>query len=231
MTKQINTFYALDFDRCLGNVEATFNLLVDAAEDLPEIRKGSLQVARHDVEATGGSFSVFEYIKDVYPDVDIATIEDNFLKKAEAIANTLLEPGAIELINFLTSNHSEFCIMSYGDPRWQTLKIIASGLGEIPKIIVPDKKKGYFIANWKNSDNDGFIVPESGFKDNLSKEVSEVVLVDDKVSAFEGLPDNARGYLVQAWARKDEKTHINELPKNIAIVTQIDEIIDLEFHS
>ncbi|HUC96675.1 MAG TPA: hypothetical protein VMR16_03370, partial [Candidatus Saccharimonadales bacterium] len=186
-----------------------------------------MQLARDNAEANGISFSVFDYIKQHHPNIDINIIESIYRERARAISDSLVEVGASELIKFLRSTGREFCIMSYGDKRWQTLKIMGAGFDDVPKLIVPSQQKSLYIKQWRNIKSGGFIVPKACFLDNKPREAREIILVDDKASAFEGMPIGARGYLVQKQSSM-KLPQQSELPPNVQSVSRIDEIIDLE---
>lgn len=230
MKNEINKFYALDFDRCLGVVDAFFDLFVDVVDSQQIVRGNDLRLARHEVEESGGSFDVFGYIDSLGLDVDLSVVEAEFINQAHKNSDKFLEPGARKLIDFLHKNNQYFCILTYGNAKWQTLKIISAGLGEINRLIIPNNKKGQYIASWKQSDNDLFSLPAECFVDNMPRIAREIVLIDDKVSSFDNLPSGARGYLVQADARRDSLSCLNELPKTVKVITTIDEVIDFEFN-
>lgn len=227
--QNINTFYVIDFDRCLGDVDVNFNLLKKTVHELSIIDDTSFQLARDKAEASGISFSVFEYIKRTNPNVNLDAIETAFIKSASKTPEGLLLPGAIELIKFLQRTNRDFCIMSCGDERWQRAKIVASGLGNLKRVIVTNPKKGEYISEWLNSKNSKFTIPAKLFYDDKSKQADEVVLVDDKAIAFEGLPVGTRGYLVYGSAYDNKKPHLScPILKYVVQIKNINEIINLE---
>lgn len=230
MKNEINTFYALDFDRCLGVVDAFFDLFVDVVDNQNIVSSKDLRSARLKVESSGGSFDVFGYIDSLGLDFDISTIEAEFISLARKNSDKFLEPGSRKLIDFLQKNNQYFCILTYGNAKWQTLKIISAGLGEISRLIIPNNKKGQYISEWKNSDNNLFLLPADCFNDNMPRKAHEIVLVDDKVSSFDNLPSGAKGYLVKSDARPDSLSCLNKLPKTVKVITTIDEVINFEFN-
>lgn len=224
----INTFYVLDFDRCLGNIDASFYLLEEVIDNQSlSVSKASLDAARKETESSGGSFDVFGYIKDKIPNFNINLIESDYINSAANRTNELLEPGARKFVDFLSSNKCYFCIMSYGDKDWQTLKIQAAGLGNIPIIIVPTKQKNDYINDWYDENISKFVIPSAAFTDKKSLLATEVVLVDDKKISFKDLNPKARGYWVSGSA--NPLADQSELPISVKSVSRIDEIIDLEF--
>lgn len=186
-------------------------------------------MAYESAEASGTSFSVLDYISKNYPDMDLNLIKNTYFERAILLKDRLLEPGAIELLDFLLTTSRNFCIMSYGDKGWQNLKILSAGLGDLPRLIVSSHKKGLLIANWFDKSSCQYIVPKECFSDNNPRIAREIVLVDDKVDAFDGLPDSARGYLVMSSANRVRS--IEELLSCVKCVNRIDEIISFETQS
>ncbi|MEI7918103.1 MAG: hypothetical protein WCH58_01850 [Candidatus Saccharibacteria bacterium] len=225
--QKIKTFYVLDFDRCLGDIESSFDLLKEVVQELSVGSGDSLQTAREGIEATGGSFSALKHLAELNPGMDLNVVDELFLERAKLQKGNTLEPGAIELIEFLIATNRDFCIMSFGDKKWQMLKINASGLGNVANIIVPSRHKSAYIAKWLN-DKQQFVIPADFFHDNLPRLAAEVVLIDDKIMAFDGLPAGARGYLVQGKAKKHEKNQFNSYSSSVKLVKTIDEIINYE---
>ncbi len=223
----IDIFYVIDFDRCLGNVDASFNLLKDVIDSFHIGNRHILQLARSDAEAKGISFSVFEYIKEHHHEIDLNVVEKLYLERDIDQNGSLLEPGAVEFLNFLKSTNLMFCIMSYGDKRWQMLKMEAAGLKDIPKVIVPSNQKGKYIAQWFNRLSNRFVIPEEYFVDGKTRESKEVVLVEDKINAFNIFPPKARGYLIIGNSGTlDAAT--KSLPSSVKLVSSIDKIIEFE---
>lgn len=224
--KAINSFYVIDFDRCLGNVDASFDLLSDVVEDLLEVDVEKIRVAYKESEAVGISFSVLDYVKKSYSTADLDLIKKLYLERAILVGDGLLEPGAVKLVNFLLSRHLSFCIMSFGEEGWQNLKISATRLSSVPRLIVPSRAKGSYIARWQDSLSQKYIIPKECFLDNEPRIAQEVILIDDKISAFKGLPSGARGYLVVA-STSQTNLGSNAFP-HIEQVSRIDQIINLE---
>ena len=173
-------------------------------------------------ESAGISFSVLSYVKKNYPTADMDLIKKLYQEHAIAVGDGLLEHGAVEFINFLLSRQLDYCIMSYGEADWQNLKISATRLSGAPRLIVSSRVKGSYIASWQESQSQKYIIPKECFLDNQPREAKEVILIDDKIGAFSGLPTGARGYLVSP------ATLENGAPSNVEQVVQIDKIIDIE---
>ena len=161
--------------------------------------------------------------------MDLNLIKNTYFERAILLKDRLLEPGAIELLDFLLTTSRNFCIMSYGDKGWQDLKILSAGLGDLPRLIVSSHKKGPLIANWFDKSSCQYIIPKGCFSDNNPRITHTIILIDDKISAFNGLPDNARGYLVMGSANRVRS--IGRVSSRVKRVNRIDEIISLEIQS
>ena len=188
MTEGIETFFVVDFDRCLGNIEGSFDILKEVIHDLGVIDRQIFKLMRDEVESNGLTFSALEQITKRFPSVNVDDIEKLYLERTNLEPDNLLEPGAMEFINYLRNTNQDFCIMSFGDKRWQTIKIQSSGIGVVPMIIVENIKKSDYIRKWQDPKSGKFLIPKQFFADNKSRMSNEVVLIDDKISAFEKLP-------------------------------------------
>lgn len=223
----IDKFFVVDFDRCLGSVDSSFNLMIDIVTDLRIVDSKELLEARHEAESKRISFSVFSYIKNVKTNVDFGVIEAEYIKRAKKNPMSLQEPGAGKFINYLINHGEYFCIMSYGDPHWQAVKISAAGFSDIPLSLVDTKYKTNHILKWYDDNSEVFTVPADNFVDKTTRSTREIILIDDKQSAFKDLPKGVRGYWVQNHSGPTAFWS-GEKHELIQTVSSIDEIIDLE---
>lgn len=224
----IDKFFVVDFDRCLGSVDKSFNLMIDIVKDLDIIDSRELSEARRKSEAKRKAFSVFGYIKEVKTNVDFDLIENEYIKRSKNNPIKLQEPGAARFIDCLKAQGEYFCIMSYGDPHWQSVKIAAAGFDGVPVVLIDIEQKSKVIAKWYNEKTSKFVIPSKYFIDKISRETDEVILIDDKQSAFDDLTDGIRGYWVE---NLDSPNAIwsGETHRSVQKISKIDEIIDLEF--
>ncbi len=227
MPEVIDTFFALDFDRCLGDYEASIRLTREVVDELSVIEGRAFQLSHDETAAKRVTFHAMDYIRENDPNADIAIIQDTFLERARMAPGSLLEPGAYEFMDFLRTTGHSHCIISFGDKGWQTTKINAAGLGDIVKVIVSNEFKSKYISEWFDENTGHFIVPGECFHDGKSKEAREIVLIDDKLKAFDGMHPKARGYLLQSVARIYISPQ-GKVPKNVKRVTRLDEIIEHE---
>jgi len=224
MTEIIDKFFAVDFDRCLGNFEANVKLLNEIAEELSVINGEMLQVAHDEIKASGMPFRILKYLEENDPNLDLGILQNTYVERAHTTPGSLIEPGALELIDFLRLNNHHFCIMTFGEKRWQTTKIAASGFGDVTKLIVSHEHKSRHIAEWWDEKSGNFIIPSECFPDMKSRIAREVILIDDKAKAFTDLPIKARGYLVHN-AKSIYSTLNENIPSSVKRVARLDEII------
>lgn len=225
MSVSVDTFYAVDFDRCLGNVDACFGLLQSVIVDMTDVDISELLAARSHVEATGETFLVFEYLGSITTPQNAQAIESEFIRRGMAHPGSLLEPGARELLDWLATDKRQYGIITHGETRWQIAKIHAAGLGDLPRMIASHKNKAAFVASWQDGES-GYVIDENVFGGE-SVRADHVVLIDDRAVAFEGLPVSARGY----WVVIDgvvKPFQQGELPANVTQVQHINDIITYE---
>lgn len=225
MTSVVDTFYAIDFDRCLGNVDACHGLLQEVISDKKLVDVGEFSRAREHVRTTGETFLVFEYLRKVGSPENVQGITDEFIRRGQATSGRLLESGAQELIDWLRAAHKNFGIITHGEHEWQVTKITAAGLGNVPRMVVGHRNKAQYIVSWQGDDGI-FTISEELLEDSPIS-AREVVLIDDRALAFEGLPDAARGY----WVVIDGEAQPFQqgtIPANVTEVHRISDIIDYE---
>lgn len=220
-------FWAVDFDRCLADTRALYELFVEILEMQKLTQAVRLQQARQAVEQSGGSFDLLSHLLDegIVNDGQLCDVERVYCERAQASSRSLLTDGASEFLAYLRRSQQPAGIVSYGDPRWQRLKIIASGLGDMPHMIVPYTQKGREIATWYSKAHRAFRVPiDLAWPETYAE---EVVLIDDKASAFDGLPAQARGY----WLLKKEGMLVSQrgaVPSSVVHVEQFMQIMARE---
>lgn len=221
----VDTFYAIDFDRCLGSVDACFGLLQDVLHDYKPVAVNEIEKAKEHVALTGETFLVFDYLKSIVPEEELEEIVREFTRRAQSVPGSLLEQGASEFIEWLKDTERAFGIITHGETKWQELKIVAAGLGDLPRLITTSNKKAEYIAKWQN-DNKQFTV-DSSLSGGLEIVADRVVLADDRMVAFEGLPLEAKGY----WVVREVEVksfQAGQLADNVTRVDYVDGIIAYE---
>jgi len=188
-------FYALDFDRCLGDTDKLMSMFEVSSAELSHVSRNDLRQAREAEEAKGLSFDAVAYVRQVigedYQHFD--KLIEYFCQQARL--NDMLMAGARRLLSGLVARGDNFGIVTYGSQDWQSIKIKASNLESYPVFITENRLKGQVIAGWQDSD-EGIALPhelakDSGFIDTLT-------LIDDKPISFADLPEWADGIYVQS---------------------------------
>lgn len=222
MPSTVATYYILDFDRCLGDVEALNTLWAQTLEACGVMTAEAFYRLRAAVEASGGSFDSVEYLLDTGR-LDVAGYEQVAAKYlAAADASALRMSGATELLALLDTRGDMYGIVTYGGARWQSLKLRAAGVDTIPHLITPVKRKGRLFDAWWQQDGSFQLPAELG-----GAVASSLVLIDDKAISFEGFPPlPSKGYYVcdLAAALPAQK---GSVPDNVTQVPSIEALLPL----
>lgn len=219
-----STAFILDFDRCLGN-ESLYKLFDEIVAGTNSINTKKLKTSRDKVEAEGESFDTLHWLRGELGDESdvIKRVLDEYIRRADERGNeTFLSPGAKELLAYLRDSHIPNMIMTYGGNEYQTLKLRAAGLQNVPTEIVANKAKAVYIARWWDDVSRKFIVPLP-YSEPIR--VDMLVLIDDKAQSFCGLPEQASGY----WVRDD--THImasqaGVVPVGVKVCNSLVEVLE-----
>ncbi len=225
--KKVETFYLLDFDRCLASTEKFQLLLERVVEKQTSIKVAEIRQARHDFI---GSFDLASYVRGrlttMHQDGEERwiRIESEFVDMA--LGEDLLEPGAHELLHALDSRELPYGIVTYGGDAWQRAKIAAAGLLYVPHLVTDQKEKGVLIASWQRED--GYQLPQELAGDDAF--ARRLVFVDDKPFSFWGLPANVRGICVTPIEDAME-VDMSLLPDNVEVAHGLGEVVRLLFDS
>lgn len=182
----MTTFYLIDFDRTIYDTIKGADIMI---EELSRISEQSAETIRQQLQESDKisvSFAIRDRIVDLVGEELANKVEESFVKRAQS--QTMLLEGTNELIDYIRSLGSPFGILTYGSPRGQEMKIRSAGMSEVPHLITDRSHKGALMAEWWQGDH--FTLPTElggGTADQL-------VLVDDRLLSFDGLPLNALGY-------------------------------------
>lgn len=214
----MSTFYLIDFDFTLFKTHSGSSIFI---EELAKAHPDeALEIERRVAESlvTGISFAIRDATVELVGEQETESIETHYIERARS--EHLLFDGAHEVMDYIKTTGSRFGILTYGSERGQTMKIHAAQLQHVPFMITDHKKKGELIATWWKDGR--FVMPELlGGGD-----ADEIVLVDDRLFSFEGLPPQARGYWVQTGpARYDPVT---DAPARVQSVDTLLEVITAE---
>jgi hypothetical protein len=221
-THNIDTFYLLDLDRTLFNTaEMTKQIFAIAGQHDASIASELERKAEEDFQR-GYPFAIREELEKKFGPEKTDKIEQTLLAQVQPA--TLLLPNALESIDFAQESPINSCgILTYGEVRGQTMKLKATRLTHVPYIITAKREKGQLMQSWLQ-DNDTYQLPEE--YNNLN--AHQLVLVDDRLFSFQGIPSSARGY----WVTPQTPTaaEISVLPANVTPVQSLSEFIECERH-
>lgn len=225
MTDAINTFFVIDFDRCLSDTDRLDELFYELVSEYSEVNVANLKRLRNTAESKGGSFDqITELQKSLSPE----RLNEFFeLFITTGLERDLMAYGARDFLITLDEKHIPYGIVSYGHPDWQSVKIKASGLAAIQNMIINHSHKGEVVATWQQSDS-SFLIPASLTTTNVPIDVKTVVLLDDKAVAFDKLPKEARGYWVQSVTRSLLPSQEGTIPANVNVAKGFDQVLAFE---
>ena len=178
--------YVLDFDRTLADTDAMFERLIAISHETTD-------QLNHAIEASNDAFDLMRFLGHYHDEGSIKDIIERFTSTTRREQSAFLLPGAQPLIEFIKSISSDMIILTFGSEIWQTAKLEAAGLGrELDYIITASPEKAKIIEGWREAD--GFHL-DIGHRTEI---YDEVILVDDKATAFSGIGQNVLGYWVQS---------------------------------
>lgn len=225
MSDILETFYAIDFDRCLSDTNRLNDIFYAVVGRYKEIDVDRLKQKRKEVEEPGGTYDQTVLLRELLSTDQLVELLEAF--QAEAKQYGVLTAGSAELLGAIEARGFAFGIVSYGSIAWQSAKIKASGLEQLPSMIIDHKEKGKVIAQWQQPDKT-FVIPAGLFLDGISRRAKTVVLIDDKASAFPGLPKEARGYWMQSTTEPLLPSQVGTVPENVKIAHGMHEIVTFE---
>ncbi len=222
---EAETFYAIDFDRCLSDTYKLDTVFYEVVDEHKDVDGDKLRSERRHIEDSGGSFDEVQALQKQIGTSALLDFFDTFIERARE--KDMLSDGARELIDALEARDKPFGIVSYGGPEWQRIKMQASGVENIPTLITNHKKKGAIIKSWQQQDN-RFLVPADLTTTDEPITVDTVVLMDDKATAFSELPPGARGYWIQSPSHPLLLSQVGSVPPTVQIAKGLREVISLE---
>lgn len=211
-------FQVLDLDRTLLDTSKLAHHLKEVvARHDPELAHDiDMQLAKHAEQRT--SFFIFEYISDQIGEYRL----HDYVNELNYIApsSELLLPGALERIAFAKSQPGwSVGILTYGSKRDQMIKLKLAGLQSERHLITDIPEKGETIASWKLPDGKYKLPIEFG-----GHTVDTITLDDDKLVAFDNLPDDVHGQWV-THATIGGAVEMQKLPDNVRTIASLDESI------
>lgn len=218
MFNQIPELFVADLDRFLINTDLTVKLLGQAciAEGIDEAELYNRTLA---AEVEGRSYDAWEYVQERHSSDLEEAIISRFLEKA--LEQPIEYEDTPDFLADLETNLVPVLILTMGEEKWQTIKLMAAGLILRPYLITQSKAKGSIINSWKTGQGN-YEPPKTA----LGISSRTVYLGDDKTSSFEGLPSDCNGYLLRRSGERVTKSQTGSLPPNVKTVSRLYQISD-----
>ncbi len=218
--------FILDLDRCLIT-SVLYDLFTAVVEARPDVDVNLLRDARTKVEASGGSFDGITWLlqQEMFNEEQHIQLLEEYIARAHQVDRSkLLGPGADSLLNALHRHAIPHMIMTYGGKENQIAKLRAARLDDVPYVVVDHPHKSQYIHEWWSDSKAYYEVLING-KSVVAK---SVVLVDDKATAFDNLPEAplARGYWLQAQQLLPSQE--GKVPANVSIIKSLSQIVTEE---
>lgn len=180
-----DTFYVIDFDRTLVDSDSLLEEFAAKVAEYTDVSTEDIMGADRLAKQKGESFDAARYVRTRLTQRGEGKywheLSDRFIKDLPAV--DVMLPGASRLLEAFDRQGCRYGILTYGSPLWQELKIRASGLDEVKRIITTRKEKGRIVAEWQSGGGVFVLPPEFG-----GGVVQSIVLIDDKAVSFEGFP-------------------------------------------
>ncbi len=217
----------IDFDRTLGDVDASMKRFYNAAEFVG-VNAAHVKSAQTKTEADGGTFEPLSFVKDQLDEEGYAAFKNHFIT---ADGPSIMYPESQPFLDMLTEKNMPFVVRTWGvSAEWQHLKIAAAGYTGAYEVM--DKKdKGAEIESWRQETADGnsiIVVPDHPSSPELIT-ADSAVLIDDKASSFKSLNRKDTGFWIVPKDGELLKSQQGDVPANVQ-KTSLDELTVVEGH-
>lgn len=224
-----NTFFVLDFDRCLGNTDRFHEILEQVIADEELLTPEEMQTGRRLIEQVGKSFDTISFIrkslKERGSSMSWLDIQRRFIERVKG--EDVHQPFANELLAILDDKQIPYGIVTYGGESWQLAKLEAAGFLQIPHIVTNIKEKGELLSGWKHGAH--FIIPPALTKDFQPLAVEKIVFLDDKAVSFQDIPEGVMGVHIQDPSGEVLPSQAGVLPPSVTSVVGLKGAIDFLF--
>ena len=226
-----DTFFVLDFDRCIGNTDGIQAVLETVLQKETGISPKTFHEARTRIEGEGKTFDTIRHVhmllQETNSTVSWEHIRTRLIESAQSI--DLLLPHAHELLQILSDRKLRFGIITYGiEEAWQLTKLEITGLLKVPHLVTHIEEKGKLLTGWKQPSGE-FIVPPALSAEFQAIVVSQLVFLDDKAKSFWGIPSGVTGVHILAPGGNILPAQQGEVPHSVTDVVGIDGAIKLLF--
>lgn len=192
-------FQLIDLDRTLFDTARFARLITEEINKLQPGFGDELELQFEAAYKKEETFFMLRFLRQRFGDTTFKQMVQRVVDREGA--ETFLLPHAKKRLDFADSISDitpSWGILTYGDPVDQHMKISVIGLSHAPLYIAETPDKGALIASWRQADGT-FRLPES-----LTVESVDVLTFeDDKLRAFQGLPEEVTGI----WITQYEDAH------------------------
>jgi hypothetical protein len=226
-----DTFFVLDFDRCIGDTDGIQAVLEKVLLQETGILPSLLSASRTQIESTGRTFDTIRHVQALLSEAGNPVSWEHLREAliAEASSADLLLPDARNLLRKLQDSNLAYGIITYGiEEAWQLTKLELTGLLDVPHLVTRIETKGELLSGWKQPDG-SFIVPPALSKDFVPKQVSKLIFLDDKAKSFWSMPSGVEGVHIVAPGGNNLPSQQGELPSHVTDVIGIGGAIQLLF--
>lgn len=225
-----DTFFVLDFDRCIGNTNE-FQVVLEEVLTGAGFSVESFRKIRERIEGTGRTFDTIHQVRlmleTTNSDYSWGDIRQRLIDKSQA--KDMLLPYARELLAILDDYQLPYGIITYGvEEAWQLIKLEGAHLLNVPHLITHIEEKGKLLTGWKHH-NDLFSIPPALTKNFEQINVSKLVFLDDKAKSFWGIPSGVEGIHVISPQGNKLLAQQGDVPEHVTDVIGIDGAIQLLF--
>ncbi|HSW77908.1 MAG TPA: hypothetical protein VLG36_03860 [Candidatus Chromulinivoraceae bacterium] len=226
-----NTFFVLDFDRCLGNT-VLFQQILEGVLAETGVSASTFATARNRIEAEGKTFDTIRHTHQLLEQAGSSSswteVKKEFLYRAKR--QDALLPYARELLQILDERSLAYGIVTYGvEEAWQLIKLEAAKLLYVPHLVTHIEEKGELLTGWKKDDG-SFLIPPVLTQNFEALHVQEVFLLDDKAKSFWGTPEGVHGIHVVAPGGNPLPSQQGDVPQNVVDVIGLNGAIDRLFN-
>lgn len=232
-SKYNSTAVAVDLDRTTINTDTAIAILIEISRDAYPDFVAELERRRNEPH-----LDVFDIARRTIGKEVAPSVLQEFSKyiRDQGNGRELLLDGAMDTFRLLKERNIAHFTLTTGRPEWQEPKITGIDiLDSVPYVVLGQYDKGYAMRTWRRA-NGEFHIPaiERPTHGVGYVAIRELVLIDDSQTAFIGLPDEARGYLLEPdqdifnrakerHSIPDSVTRVNDL-KDVARLIEANEL-------
>jgi beta-phosphoglucomutase-like phosphatase (HAD superfamily) len=226
--RHIDTYYALDLDRCLANTNKLQALLEKIVISETSLTRDAMHEAYLAMVKSGDSFDTITFLEEKLAasgDLeDLDRIIKMFIHDAQSV--DMCEPNARELLRLLDEMNAPHGLVTFGGVRWQKAKIQVTHLEDIPSLVISTKEKSRLFATWRQPDG-AYRLPHE-LSPGEDVDADSLVLIDDKAVSFKGITPGVSGIHVLPHNGSELlASQQGDLPERVIAVKGLAGVIEL----